>query len=237
LFVYLTAAYVLAPAAWLRYAHKHPSLDDVPGITETADDHPGDPINVALIGTEIQLKRIMLAATWYPADPLTLRSCLEIADAVVLKKPYEDAPVSNLYLWGRREDLAFEQAAGDDPRRRHHVRFWRSDKSDADGRPVWVGSAMFDERVGFSHTTGQVTHVTAPDVDRERDYLIRQLDETGDLSEVYAIDGFHKVLQGRNGGGDPWYTDGRLLVGIIGGERLPVESDGTSRAPSSQRKK
>jgi hypothetical protein len=36
-------------------------------------------------------------------------------------------------------------------------------------RPIWVGSAVFDERVGLSRTTGQITHVTAPDVDAERD--------------------------------------------------------------------
>ena len=26
------------------------------------------------------------------------------------------------------------------------------------------------------------------------------------------IDGFHQELQGRNGGGDPWHTDGRLPI-------------------------
>ena len=99
---------------------------------------------MALIGTETDVKRDMLAAKWYPADPLTLRSCLKIASATMLKRPYDDAPVSNLYLFGRKEDLAFEQPVGDNPRKRHHVRFWRSEKIDPDGRPVWVGSATFD---------------------------------------------------------------------------------------------
>jgi len=35
------------------------------------------------------------------------------------------------------------------------------------------------------------------------DILFHDLKETGDLSEVYFIDGFHKELKGRNGGGDP----------------------------------
>jgi len=26
---------------------------------------------------------------------------------------------------------------------------------------------------------------------------------------------FHKVREGKNGGGDPWRTDGRLFVGVI----------------------
>jgi hypothetical protein len=214
LLLYLLVAYVVMPALWSRYSHRHPALDGVPGITETGDGKPGDPLNVALIGTETELKRIMVAAVWFPADPLTLRSCLEIADASVLKRPYDDAPVSSLYLFGRKEDLAFEQPVGDNPRHRHHVRFWRSEKLDQDGRPIWVGSAIYDQRVGLSRTTGQITHVTAPDIDAERDYLFKCLEQTGDLSETYYVDNFHKVREGRNGGGDPWHTDGRLLVGV-----------------------
>jgi hypothetical protein len=215
LILYVIGAYILVPALWIGYAHRHPAFDDVPRLTLTGDDHPGGPINVALIGTESQLKRIMLAAKWYPADPLTLRSCLEIAEATVLKRPYDDAPVSSLYLWGRKEDLAFEQPVGTDPRKRHHVRFWRSPRAAPDGRPIWVGAAIFDERVGLSHTTGQITHRTAPDVDAERDYLFHDLEQTGDLSEFYVVDGFHKTLKGVNGGGDPWHTDGKLYAGVI----------------------
>jgi hypothetical protein len=208
-------AYLVMPFDWTRYTRKHPSLDAIPHITYAADGIPGDPLNVALIGTETELKKIMLAAKWYPADPLTLRSCLEIAEATVLKRPYDDAPVSSLYLWGRKEDLAFEQPVGDDPRQRHHVRFWRSDQVDHDGRPVWVGAAIYDTRVGFSDTTGQITHHTGADIDAERDYLFRDLEQTGDLAEMYSIPGFHKILSGRNGGGDPWHTDGKLYVGVI----------------------
>jgi hypothetical protein len=212
---YLAVAYVLLPAFWKGRARRHPSLEDVPGVTYTADGIPGDPLNVALVGTKEEVMAVMLAAKWDPADPLTLRSCLEIADASVFKRPDEDAPVSSLYLFGRKEDLAFEQEVGPDPRHRHHVRFWKTDKTDPDGRPVWVGSAVYDERVGLSRTTGQVTHVTAPDVDAERDYLFRCLEATGDLAEHYAVEGFHKTREGKNGGGDPWRTDGNLYVGVI----------------------
>jgi hypothetical protein len=45
--------------------------------------------------------------------------------------------------------------------------------------------------------------------------LFRDLEGTGKLSGVNVIKGFHKNLRGRNGGGDPWYTDGNLLEGII----------------------
>jgi len=213
--VYFLVAYVLLPLVWLRYEHRHPALDELPGITVTGDHHPGDPINVALIGTERQLQQIMLAAGWYPADPVTLRSSLKIAAGTVLRRPYDDAPVSPLYLWGHKQDLSFEKPVGDDPRRRHHVRFWKSAKLDDQGRPLWAGSVTYDERVGLSHTTGQITHHIGPDVDAERDLLFADLKKTGDLEDVKFIDGFHKVKSGRNGGGDPWHTDGRLEMGVI----------------------
>lgn len=215
LLFYLGVAYVIEPLWWTRYTRRHPALDSLPGITETKNGIPGDPINVALIGTKDELMAIMVAAKWYPADPLTLESCLRIAEASVLKRPYDAAPVSNLYFWGRKEDLAFEQPVGDNPRKRHHVRFWQSAKKDADGRPLWAGSAIYDEHVGLSRTTGQVTHVTAPDIDAERAYLFGDLEKTGDLAARYIIDDFHKIHSGKNGGGDPWYTDGRLFVGVI----------------------
>ena len=214
LLLYAAAAYLLLPSLWIRYAHRHPSLEDIPDITYTSDGIPGDPLNVALIGEKAEVIRIILAAQWRPADPLTLRSCLEIAVTTVFERPYDDAPVSNLYLWGRKEDLAFEQPVGPDPRQRHHVRFWRSDKADGDGRPVWVGSATYDKGVGLSHTTGQITHHIAADVDAERDHLMQNLQQTGALAEIYNVDDFHKIREGRNGGGDPWYTDGKLYVGV-----------------------
>jgi hypothetical protein len=213
-------AYLILPAFLTRYAKRHPSLADIPGITHTGNGMPGDPLNVALIGTKAEVLKIMLAARWHPADPLTLRSCLEIAAASVLKRSYEAAPVSNLYLWGRKEDLAFEQPVGNSPRKRHHVRFWLSDKIDTDGRPVWVGSAIYDERVGFSYRTWQVTHHTATDVDAERDKLFDDLKHSGQLSEFYTVEGFHKILHGRNGGGDRWHTDGSLYVGV---NKSPLE--------------
>jgi hypothetical protein len=203
------------PVLLRTYARRHPSLEDIPGITHTVEGTAGDPLNVALVGTKAEVMKVMVAAKWYPADPLTLRSCLEIATASVLERPYEAAPVSNLYWEGRKEDLAFEQPVGDNPRHRHHVRFWKSDKVDFDGRPVWVGAAIYDQRVGLSHTTGEITHHTAPDIDAERSTLFHDLEQTGQLSEVFIVADFHKVREGRNGGGDPWHTDGNLDAGEI----------------------
>ncbi|NLX96405.1 MAG: hypothetical protein GXY83_09535 [Rhodopirellula sp.] len=215
LVVYVVLAYLVVPLAWKRHERRHPWLDDVRGITQTADGIPGDPLNVSLIGTEAELKGLMTDAGWYPANPLGLRSDLKIAADTVLERPYDEAPVSNLYLFGRKEDLAFEQPVGDDPRRRHHVRYWRTSEKEPSGRPAWIGSITYDQRVGFSHTTGQITHHIGPDVDAERDRIFEQLEKTGRLDRVEIVDDFHEIREGRNGGGDPWYTDGRLFVGTI----------------------
>lgn len=213
--LYLMVAYVALPLDWRWYVHRHPAIDQVPGITKTSDGIPGDPLNVALVGEHDQVVALMLAAGWNPADKLSLQSSLKIAADTVLSRPYADAPVSNLFLFGRKEDLAFEQPVGSDPRKRHHVRFWKADRKDEQGRPLWVGAGTYDQRVGLSHTTGQITHHVAADVDAERDHIFATLQPTGRLAETYFVDNFHKVREGRNGGGDPWRTDGRLEVGVI----------------------
>ena len=213
--VYLATAYLIAPDAWKFYSRDRPSFDDNPRITQTADGHPGDPLNVGLVGTETEVNQIMLAARWYAADPLGLKSDLKIGLDTVLERSYDEAPVSHLLLFGRPEDLAFEQPVGDNPRHRHHVRFWRTGKLNPAGRPIWIGSASYDERVGLSHTTGQVTHHIAADVDAERDHVLATIQQTQRLKEIYKVQGFHQSLEGRNGGGDPWHTDGDLWVGVI----------------------
>ena len=32
------------------------------------------------------------------------------------------------------------------------------------------------------------------------------------VQSVQWLDGFHTACEGRNGGGDPWHTDGRLAI-------------------------
>jgi hypothetical protein len=211
---YLLAAYIVLPQIGKWRAQRHPDLVDGMRITHTAQGLPGDPLNLALVGSEEDVVRAMIAAGWRPADALSLRSSARIAVDTVFDKPDPNAPVSNLYLFGRKEDLAFEKPIGNSPKERHHVRFWRSNHMD-DGRPIWMGATTHDVGVELSHTTGQVTHRIAPDVDAERDLLLADLAAANRLSGTRWIVGFHKELQGRNGGGDPWHTDGRLAVATL----------------------
>ena len=102
---------VVLPALWTHYEHQR-GLADLPMVTRTAQGIPGDPINVGLIGDEKEVLCAMNAAGWFPADPVTFRSSIEIAGSVLLDRAYKDAPVSNLFYLGRREDLAFEKPVG-----------------------------------------------------------------------------------------------------------------------------
>jgi hypothetical protein len=215
LIIWLMAAYFVLPIVWRIATRHHPAVADMPRITRTANGIPGDPLNIALVGSEEEVDAAMLAAGWLPADPITLRSSLRIAAGTVLRRSYDTAPVSNLFVWGRKQDLAFQQAVGNDPRQRHHVRFWKSEKVDKYGRPLWAGAATFDTSVGFSHTTLQITHHIGPDVDADRDKILDDLNRAGVVAQVDWLNGFHEKLEGRNGGGDPWHTDGRVPVILL----------------------
>jgi hypothetical protein len=193
----------------------HPALARSPRHATTAQGHQGDAVNVAFIGTEEELHRTLALAGWYAADPITLETSLRIAADCVLDKPYAHAPVSDLYVWGHKQDAAFEQPLGHSPNQRHHVRFWKSREVDAQGRPLWLGAATFDERVEISRTTGGFTHKIAPAIDKERDKLLVDSISASALDGYYWVDQFHAAAEGTNGGGDPYYTDRRLAVGVI----------------------
>jgi hypothetical protein len=214
LLVWLVLAYVVAPMLWTHYEH-HRRMADAPKTTFLATGVPGDPLNIALVGSEKQLVDAMIRAGWKAADKTTLKSSLKIAHSVLSNRAYDTAPVSTLYLFGRKHDLAFERPVGSSARQRNHVRFWRSDDLGMDGQPLWLGAATFDESVGVSHLTGQITHHIAPDVDTERDRLIADLTAAGQLTSVFQVTGVGPTLQGRNGGGDRYYTDGELTIATI----------------------
>ncbi len=209
--LYVGAAYELAPAYWRHY-ERQPALATKAMTTMTALGLPGDALNVGLEGSEDEVQCAMRAAGWRPADPITLRSSLKIADSVLLRRAYPTAPVSDLYYEGRRQDLAFEKAAGVSPKERHHVRFWLVLAKGDSGEPLWLGSATFDRSVGVSHYTGQVTHHIAPDIDAERDLLAQDLAAAGVVETSYSVTGVGLTVFARNGGGDPYFTDGEIAV-------------------------
>jgi hypothetical protein len=208
---YTFLAYLALPTLWMHYEHQK-KLANLPMVTRTAQGIPGDPINIGLVGDDKDVLCAMAAAGWFPADPVTLRSSIEIVGSVLLDRPYRDAPVSPLFYLGRREDLAFEKPDGKSADHRHHVRFWKVLDKGEEQRPVWLGAVTYDRSVGVSHYTGAITHKIGADIDAERLLLTTDLEAAGMVDAKYQVTGIGPTMTGRNGGGDPYYTDGEVWV-------------------------
>jgi len=230
---WLMTAYVILPFVWRHYEHQ-PGMEDAPKTTVTSLGFPGDPLNVGLIGDEHEIVEAMALSGWDPADPVTLRTSLAIASSVIRDRPYPEAPVSPLFVFGRKQDLAFQKPVGESARQRHHVRFWRSTDLGRDGMPLWIGAVTFDRSVGFSRMTGQITHHIAPDVDADRDGLMADLRRAKRLSQLYQVTGVGATLLGRNGGGDLYYTDGELTIGVLTADDATVPAEELDNPPIVQ---
>ena len=218
--VYGVVAYTILPALWRHYEH-NPKLATSPKVTRTAEGIPGDPLNIGIVGTQSEVIQAMLLAGWYPADPVTFKTSLGIAKSVLFKRPYTTAPVSDLYFYGRKQDLAFEQPVGSSANQRHHVRFWRSTSDDpTSGRILWTGSATFDRKSGFSHLTGKITHHIAADIDAERNSTIASLERVHQVISIYQVAGVDPTLRASNGGGDLYYTDGEMTIALLSTDNL-----------------
>ncbi|MEK7218041.1 MAG: LssY C-terminal domain-containing protein [Patescibacteria group bacterium] len=210
---YVLTSYIALPLVWRQVEEK--AFADSPTRTESRLGIPGDPLNVALAGGREEVIRALLLAGWQPADPITLKTALSTAASLLLNRPYPTAPVSNLYLWGRKQDLAFQRVTGKRPTQRHHVRLWMAPGTGEHERPLWIGAATFDTRVGFNRFTGQLTHHIDPAIDAERDTLMEDLLAARQLTELTRVHGLGTRTEGRNAQGDRYVTDGELALGVI----------------------
>ncbi|UYM05168.1 LssY C-terminal domain-containing protein [Solicola gregarius] len=212
--LWLVLAYVLLPRLQ-RILAKIYVPDYFVGRTRTSEGLLGDPVNLAVMGSTSELTEAMLAAGWTRADDLTWRTGLRLATCAVLRRPYPAAPVSPLFVFRRKQDLAFEQAIGDKVSRRHHVRLWRC----PDGwfmpgglRVEWIAAGTYDRSVGLSLFTLQVTHKIGEDIDLERDHILATLDDSAVPHSVHWVQDYFSGYRARNGGGDAISTDGNLPV-------------------------
>ena len=184
------------------------------GRTRTSDGLLGDPVNLAFQGERAQVEAVMAAAGWIPADPVGLGSSWRIVTSTLRRRSYPTAPVSPLFLFGRMQDLAYQQEVAGSPAQRHHVRLWRCPDGWLlpGGRRVdWLAAGTFDRAVGLSLFTLQVTHRIDADTDIERDHIVATVQ---DLPGV-AVDVIRDLSTGyhaRNGGGDSITTDGDLPI-------------------------
>ena len=189
---YGIGAYIILPRV-VRMGLKILQRERVPSFTTTVDGLPGDPVNLALVGTLQQLRAAFATAGWSGADRLGLASSWRMVRAFVFKSPYPTAPFSTLYLFGRGQDVGFQKAIDDSPRKRHHIRFWamsltraedtvatasfwlNTDRPADNARVLWVGAGTRDTGLSLTRLTFQITHATDADTNAERDYIVGEL--------------------------------------------------------------
>ena len=223
---YGLAAYIILPRI-IRLGLKILQRQHVPSYTITGDGLPGDPVNVALVGTLQQLRAAFAALGWAEADRLGLASSWGMVRAFVFNSPYPTAPFSTLYLFGRGQDIGFQKAIDDSPRKRHHVRFWalsltraqstwgaadfwlNTDRPPGDEAAIWVGAGTRDTGLSLTRLSFQITHATDSDTNAERDFIIAELSKNRSIEAV-------KVYQ--SGEGLPtervnhYITDGEITL-------------------------
>lgn len=185
------------------------------GRTRTSDGLLGDPVNLALRGSEAQLHAAMVSAGWALADEITPRSAWRMIVAILTRRSYKNAPVSPLFLFGRRQDFTYQQEIDGNPGKRHHVRFWRCPQGWLlpGGHQVdWLAAGTYDKSVGLSLFTLQITHKIDENTDIERDYVVKTVVDALPHVKVTNLKDFSTGYHSRNGGGDTIQTDGDLPV-------------------------
>jgi hypothetical protein len=203
---YGVAAYIILPRI-VRMGLKILKHKRVPSYTITGDGLPGDPVNLVLAGTLQQLHAAFATAGWSEADRLGLTSSWRMVRAFVFNLPYPTAPFSTLYLFGRGQDIGFQKAIDDSPRKRHHIRFWaldtalaeatwgtakfwlNTDRPQANAHVYWIGAGTKDTGFSLTQLTFQITHATDSDTNAERDFIISELRNNqviGDVNRVPA---------------------------------------------------
>lgn len=226
---YGIAAYIVLPRV-IRVGLKILQRRRVPRFTITGDGLPGDPVNLVLIGTRQQLQAAFATAGWSEADRLCLTSSWHMVRAFVFNSPYATAPFSTLYLFGRGQDLGFQKAIDNSPRKRHHIRFWASSLTGAEAtvgtagfwlntdrpahheRVLWVGAGTKDTGLSLTKLTFQITHATDSDTNAERDYIIAELTQNRVVVDVNTYRSGQRLPTERV---NHYITDGEVTVASL----------------------
>lgn len=203
---YVVMAYLIIPTLFrlirFFYTPKH-----LPLYCVTPDGFASDPVNIGLVGTRRQVILAMEAGGWFLADSKTPLAILRQVTSTLLRRSYPNAPVSNLYLFGRVQDLAFEKEIKDSLGHRHHVRFWAADTAltgehaghvqfwkrfhrpnpNKPNIQFWVGAASKDVGIAPIRHNAQVTHMIDPNTNRERRLIVRDLKNAKQIARTRTI--------------------------------------------------
>lgn len=208
------------------------------GRTQTSDGVLGDPVNIAVKGEKDDIYAALARAGWTEAEPVTLRSSWKIVLSSLRKTSYPEAPVSPLMLFGKKQDFAFQQEVDGNPSKRHHVRFWKTPegwKLPGGIEVDYLADGTYDNAVGLSLFTLQITHKVDSDTDKERDYFVETIEHCNPEAHHEVLEDFISGYASRNGGGDEISTDGNLPILDLN-EVVPGSNETTDTSPEHQRR-
>lgn len=187
-------------------------LDQIPLRVVDLEGNAGDRTNFIIVGSEEQMRGALESAGWVKVDSSVKDTILRGALATLSKQAYVTLPMSHLMLFGRIQDYGFAQA---DPVRvvsaRHHFRIWKAPFT-LTGRTVWAGAGTHDIGIERDQRNGKPTHKIDPQVDLERDYIGKGLQETGQVAGVEYMIPANPVKEAKTASGGEFVSDGRTLV-------------------------
>ena len=183
----------------------------------------GDPINLAFVGSGEDVISALTAGGWTFTEAITADSVRRMIGAAIADEAYLNAPVSALYLFGRKQDMALQRGRSKIAQR-NHMRLWLAPFR-CEGQPVWVGQVSRDIGVkATSKSPTLTTHIIDPNVDESREYVLHSLFHNEAVRWFAFVRGVGAATRDsprHNLTDDPYFTDGnRLAVGV---SRVPVQ--------------
>ena len=200
-------------------------LSALPCCTSTLDGILGDPVNLVLVGAIEDVRAALISQHWDVTAEIDSTSIRRILTAFVFGSRYRYAPVSDLYLFGRAQDMSFQKARAviDE---RNHIRLWLSPVT-YKGVSVWVGHISRDAGVKLSgRFWPPTTHVIDPAVDEARFFVEQDLLYSQRVERIGLVDGAGAAppeAPRTNAEGDPYFTDGFRAVFFIGKALRSIE--------------
>ena len=123
-------------------------LEELPCCTRSQNGIYGDPLNIVLIGSNDVVFSALVREGWDPTHALFGTTIRKTIQAFLFSYSYRYSPVSPLYLFDRRQDVAFQKAR-DTIHQRNHMRLWLTPYVYC-GMPIWVGQISRDIGVRFT---------------------------------------------------------------------------------------
>ena len=193
-------------------------IRELPCCTTKADGTgQGDPLNIVIVGDGEDVLAAMTASGWTFTEAITVDSVRRMIGAAIADKEMLQAPVSALYAFGRKQDIALQRGRLHIAQR-NHIRFWLAPFR-CEGLPVWVGQVSRD--IGVKATTKSptlTTHIIDPNVDESRQYVLQSLlhqEAVKWFAIVRGVGAATREQPKRNLTDDPYFTDGmRMAIGI-----------------------